>query len=38
LQEAAIAGLEMPDAYYVHLAEIYAAKRDLFLGGLRAAG
>ena len=38
LQEAAIAGLEMPDAYYAHLAEIYAAKRDLFLGGLRAAG
>ena len=38
LQEAAIAGLEMPEAYYAHLAEIYAAKRDLFLGGLRAAG
>lgn len=38
LQEAAIAGLEMPDAYYNHLAELYAAKRDLFLGGLRAAG
>ena len=38
LQEAAIAGLEMPDAYYAHLAEIYAAKRDLFLDGLRAAG
>ena len=38
LQEAAIAGLEMPDAYYADLADIYAAKRDLFLGGLRAAG
>lgn len=38
LQEAAIAGLEMPDAYYAHLAGLYAAKRDLFLGGLRAAG
>lgn len=38
LQEAAIAGLEMPDAYYGHLAELYAKKRDLFLDGLRAAG
>jgi aspartate/methionine/tyrosine aminotransferase len=38
LQEAAIAGLEMPDSYYASLAEIYAKKRDLFLGGLRAAG
>ena len=38
LQEAAIAGLEMPDAYYDHLAALYAKKRDLFLGGLRNAG
>ncbi|NCD23157.1 MAG: aminotransferase class I/II-fold pyridoxal phosphate-dependent enzyme [Spartobacteria bacterium] len=38
LQEAAIAGLDMPDSYYAHLAEIYARKRALFLGGLRAAG
>lgn len=38
LQEAAIAGLEMPDAYYDHLAALYAGKRDLFLGGLREAG
>ena len=38
LQEAAIAGLELPDAYYVELAELYAKKRDLFLGGLRATG
>ena len=38
LQEAAIAGLEMPDAYYADLARLYATKRDLFLDGLRAAG
>jgi aspartate/methionine/tyrosine aminotransferase len=38
LQEAAIAGLEMPDAYYDQLAALYAKKRDLFLGGLRDAG
>ena len=38
LQESAIAGLEMPDAYYDALAALYAEKRDLFLGGLRAAG
>lgn len=38
LQEAAIAGLEMPDAYYDSLAELYKKKRDLFLGGLRDAG
>lgn len=38
LQEAAIAGLELPDTYYVELADLYAKKRDLFLGGLRAAG
>ena len=38
LQEAAIAGLEMPDAYYEALAALYARKRDLFLGGLRDAG
>ena len=28
----------MPDAYYDSLAALYARKRDLFLGGLRAAG
>ena len=28
----------MPDAYYADLARLYAAKRDLFLDGLRAAG
>ena len=38
LQEAAIAGLEMPDSYYDALAALYARKRDLFLGGLRGAG
>ncbi len=38
LQEAAIAGLAMPDAYYDSLAALYAKKRDLFLGGLRDAG
>lgn len=38
LQEAAIAGLEMPDSYYDSLAALYTRKRDLFLGGLREAG
>lgn len=38
LQQAAIAGLDMPDSYYEALAALYAQKRDLFLGGLRAAG
>ena len=38
LQQAAIAGLELPDSYYDALAALYTQKRDLFLGGLRAAG
>ena len=38
LQQAALAGLEMPDAYYDSLAALYTRKRDLFLGGLRDAG
>lgn len=38
LQEAAIAGLEMPDSYYAELQASYAAKRELFLGYLRRAG
>ena len=38
LQEAAIAGLDMPDSYYADLASLYAKKRNLFLGGLREAG
>ena len=38
LQEAAVAGLELPDSYYDSLAALYAAKRDVFLSGLRDAG
>jgi L-glutamine---4-(methylsulfanyl)-2-oxobutanoate aminotransferase len=38
LQEAAVAGLEMPDAYYAGLQALYTAKRDLFLGHLRRTG
>jgi len=38
LQEAAIAGLEMPDSYYASLVALYTRKRDLFLSGLRDAG
>jgi aminotransferase len=38
LQEAAIAGLELPDSYYAELQSSYTAKRDLFLGYLRRAG
>lgn len=38
LQEAAIAGLEMPDSYYAGLRELYARKREYFLGCLREAG
>jgi aspartate/methionine/tyrosine aminotransferase len=38
LQEAAIAGLELPDSYYNELQASYSAKRDLFLGYLRRAG
>jgi L-glutamine---4-(methylsulfanyl)-2-oxobutanoate aminotransferase len=37
LQEAAIAGLELPDSYYAELQASYSAKRDLFLGYLRKA-
>ena len=37
LQEAAIAGLELPDSYYAELREGYRQKRDLFLGYLRRA-
>src|SRR6202044_1940747 len=32
LQEAAIAGLELPDSYYAGVRELYAKKRDAFLG------
>jgi len=38
LQEAAIAGLELPDSYYWELQTIYTEKRDVFLGYLDRAG
>ena len=38
LQEAAIAGLELPDSYYHALRESYTAKRDIFLSHLRRTG
>jgi aspartate/methionine/tyrosine aminotransferase len=38
LQEAAVAGLELPDSYYLELQASYTAKRELFLGYLRRAG
>jgi aspartate/methionine/tyrosine aminotransferase len=38
LQEAAVAGLELPDSYYTDLCDLYTAKRDLFLGILRKTG
>jgi len=38
LQEAAIAGLELPRSYYTGLRDLYAAKREIFLGYLRRTG
>ena len=38
LQEAAVAGLEMPRDYYAGLQALYASKRDLFLDYLRRTG
>jgi aspartate/methionine/tyrosine aminotransferase len=38
LQEAAIAGLELPLSYYEGLGELYARKREVFLGYLRRTG
>lgn len=38
LQEAAVAGLEMPQSYYDELRATYTARRDRFLAGLDAAG
>jgi aspartate/methionine/tyrosine aminotransferase len=38
LQEAAVAGLTLPDSYYADLQASYTAKRDLFLGFLRQTG
>lgn len=38
LQEAAVAGLELPESYYTDLQALYARKRELFLGYLRQTG
>jgi len=38
LQEAAVAGLELPDSYYTGLRELYTKKRDVFIGWLRQTG
>lgn len=38
LQEAAVAGLELPDSYYLALRDLYAGKKELFLGYLRQLG
>jgi len=38
LQEAAIAGLTLPDSYYAGLTELYTRKRDIFLSYLRQTG
>ena len=38
LQEAAVAGLELPDSYYTCLRDLYTAKRDFFLGILQQTG
>ena len=38
LQEAAVAGLNLPDSYYADLLETYTHKRDLFLAGLDEIG
>lgn len=38
LQEAAVAGLELPDSYYAGLRDLYAVKKELFLGYLRQLG
>lgn len=38
LQEAAVAGLELPDSYYAGLRDLYTSKRELFLGYLRETG
>ncbi len=38
LQEAAVAGLEMPDSYYAGLRELYTQKREIFLSYLRCTG
>jgi aminotransferase len=38
LQEAAVAGLELPDTYYAGLRDLYAHKRAIFLDCLRESG
>jgi aminotransferase len=38
LQEAAVAGLELPDSYYAELRQLYTRKREVFLGLLRQTG
>ena len=38
LQEAAVAGLELPDSYYRELQALYTGKRDVFLKYLDQAG
>jgi aminotransferase len=38
LQEAAVAGLELPDSYYTGLHDLYTRKRDVFLNYLRQTG
>jgi aminotransferase len=38
LQEAAVAGLELPDSYYTGLRDLYTVKRDVFLEILRQTG
>jgi aspartate/methionine/tyrosine aminotransferase len=38
LQEAAVAALELPEAYYVSLRTSYQARRDLLLGKVQEAG
>lgn len=38
LQEAAVAGLELPDRYYTGLTELYTVKRTIFLDYLRQSG
>ncbi|EDY80670.1 aminotransferase, classes I and II superfamily [Verrucomicrobiia bacterium DG1235] len=35
LQEAAVAGLELPDSYYAELQTLYTKKRDVFIDYLR---
>ncbi|NBV21273.1 MAG: aminotransferase class I/II-fold pyridoxal phosphate-dependent enzyme [Proteobacteria bacterium] len=38
LQEAAVAGLELPESYYAGLRDLYTRKRDVFLDCLRQTG